>query len=141
MKVKKKKPRILLHSWQPTRTYDKKNLEIWKKKFPAKSGEFRYFFSPHEKSLYRSNSYFSGQNLAKFRPPKQKRKKNPILTCTLPTPPRRKSPQKMVYFAVGWKFGGAGGVREECGGEERDLTGKIVRRAANHHFNCLITFA
>jgi hypothetical protein len=51
--------------------------------------------------LYRSNSYFLGQNLAKFE----------------------------------------GGVREECGGKERDLTGKIVRRAANHHFNCLITFA
>jgi hypothetical protein len=90
--------------------------------------------------LYRSNSYFSGQNLAKFRPPKKK-KPHPNLHITYPAPAQI-PPTKMVYFSVGWKFGGGGGgVREECGGKERDLTGKIVRRAANHHFNCLIAFA
>jgi hypothetical protein len=110
MKLKKKKPRILLHSWQPTRTYDKKNLEIWKKKFPAKSGEFRYFFSPHEKSLYRSNSYFSGQNLAKFRPPKKtERKPHPNLHITYPTPAQI-PPKKWSIFQWDGNSGGEGGV-------------------------------
>jgi hypothetical protein len=90
--------------------------------------------------LYRSNSYFSGQNLAKFRPPKKKEKKpHPNLHITYPA--LAQIPPKNGLFCSGMEIWGGGVCQEEFGGKERDLTGKIVRRAANHHFNCLITFA
>jgi hypothetical protein len=89
--------------------------------------------------LYRSNSYFFRSKFGEIHPTnpqkKEKRKKkNPILTRPGANPP------KNGLFFSGMEIWG--GVREEeCGGKERDLTGKIVRRATNHHFNCLITFA
>jgi hypothetical protein len=55
MKVKKKekrKKRIRLYSWLPTRTFHK-NLAICKKAFPSKFGEFGPIFSmqnPFDKS-------------------------------------------------------------------------------------------
>jgi hypothetical protein len=78
-----------------------KNLEVWNFYFFLQNlGNLGLFFPPMKKSfVYRSNSYFSGQNLAKLRPQKRKEKTHPNLHITYPTPAQ--IPQKMVYFSVG----------------------------------------
>jgi hypothetical protein len=59
-----KKTRILLYSCLPTGIYNK-NLAIVILNFFCKSGDFGFFF-PVKNPFYKSKSYFSGRNLAKF---------------------------------------------------------------------------
>jgi len=63
MKVgKKKRERILLYSWLPTRTYHK-NLATGGEKKSLKSGKFAFFSFQMKNPLYRSKIYFPGRNL------------------------------------------------------------------------------
>jgi len=64
IKRKRKKTRILPYSGLPTGIYFE-NLAIFILNFFCKSGEFGFFF-PLKNHLYKSQSYFSGRNLAKF---------------------------------------------------------------------------
>jgi len=61
MKIEKKNRILLLYSWLPTETYHK-NLETI---FFPKSEKFGPFFFM-KNPFYRSKSYLSGRNLAKF---------------------------------------------------------------------------